>query len=85
MLKPDPAGGSPSFRLVDPEGLHSEPAHDLGVALRDRNEELLACDTAQTAIYRCQQMALLTGVALLCYIGALTWVSSALRRRGPGA
>jgi hypothetical protein len=27
-------------------------------------------------------MALLTGVALLCYIGALTRVSSALRRRG---
>ena len=28
-------------------------------------------------------MALLTGVALLCYIGALTRVSSALRRRNP--
>jgi len=28
--------------------------------------------------------ALLTGVALLCYIGALTRVSTALRRRGPG-
>ena len=28
-------------------------------------------------------MALLTGVALLCYIGALTRVSSALRRRTP--
>ena len=27
-------------------------------------------------------MALLTGVALLCYIGALTQVSTALRRRG---
>ena len=29
-------------------------------------------------------MALLTGVALLCYIGTLTWVSTA-RRRGPGS
>jgi hypothetical protein len=29
-------------------------------------------------------MALLTGVALLCYIGALTWVSTG-RRRGPGS
>ena len=29
-------------------------------------------------------MALLTGVALLCYIGVLTRVSSALRRRNPG-
>jgi hypothetical protein len=28
-------------------------------------------------------MALLIGVALLCYIGALTWVSTG-RRRGPG-
>jgi hypothetical protein len=28
-------------------------------------------------------MALLTGVALLCYIGALTQVSTALRRRNP--
>jgi lysylphosphatidylglycerol synthetase-like protein (DUF2156 family) len=29
-------------------------------------------------------MALLTAVALLCYIGALTRVSTALRRRSPG-
>jgi len=29
-------------------------------------------------------MALLTGLALLCYIGALTRVSVALRRRSPG-
>jgi hypothetical protein len=29
-------------------------------------------------------MALLTGVALLCYIAALTRVSAALRRRGRG-
>jgi len=62
LLKPDPAGGSTSFRLIDPEGLLSEPAHDLGVALRDRNEELLAGDTVTTAIQRCQQAALLTGV-----------------------
>lgn len=34
-------------------------------------------DTASLA------MALLTGVALLCYIGALTWVGTG-RRRGPG-
>jgi streptomycin 6-kinase len=64
LLKPDPgsADRSTSFRLIDPEGLLSEPAHDLGVALRDRNEELLASDTARTAIQRCQQAALLTGV-----------------------
>ena len=62
LLKPDPANGSTSFRLIDPEGLLSEPAHDLGVALRDHNEELLAGDTAGTAAGRCRQAALLTGV-----------------------
>jgi hypothetical protein len=29
-------------------------------------------------------MALLTGVALLCYIGVLTWLSTGLRRSDPG-
>jgi streptomycin 6-kinase len=33
LLKPDPDGDGTSFRLIDPEGLLSEPAHDLGVAL----------------------------------------------------
>jgi streptomycin 6-kinase len=62
LLKPDPADGGTSFRLIDPEGLLSEPAHDLGVALRDRNEELLVGDTAARAIQRCRQAARLTGV-----------------------
>jgi hypothetical protein len=50
-LGPAGAGGT-SFRLIDPEGLISEPAHDLGVALRDGNEELLAGDTAAAAVER---------------------------------
>ena len=62
LLKPDPADGSTRFRLIDPEGLLSEPAHDLGVARRDGNEELLAGDTAAAAIERCRQAARLTGV-----------------------
>jgi streptomycin 6-kinase len=62
LLKPGPADRSTSFRLIDPEGLLSEPAHDLGVALRDRNEELLIGDTARSAMQRCRQAALLTGV-----------------------
>jgi streptomycin 6-kinase len=33
-----------AFRLIDPEGLASEPAHDLGVILRDFNDDLLAKD-----------------------------------------
>lgn len=63
LLSPDSADGGTSFRLVDPEGLRSEPEHDLGVALRDRNEELLAADTAMAAIQRCQQAARLTGIS----------------------
>jgi len=62
LLKPDPADGHPSFRLVDPEGLFSEPAHDLGVVLRDRNEELLVGDATRMAIQRCREVALLAGV-----------------------
>ena len=30
-----------SFRLIDPEGLMSEPAHDLGIPLRGWSDELL--------------------------------------------
>jgi streptomycin 6-kinase len=62
LLSRDPADGSTSFRLIDPEGLISEPAHDLGVALRDGNEELLTGDTAGMAAGRSRQAALLTGV-----------------------
>lgn len=51
-----------NFRLIDPEGLVSEPAHDLGVMLRAWNEELLAHDTAGMAYLRCRHLALLTGV-----------------------
>lgn len=62
LLKPDAADGSTSFRLIDPEGLLSEPAHDLGVVLRDGNEDLLVGDTAGMAGERCRQAARLTGV-----------------------
>lgn len=54
-------GAPGSFRLVDPEGLASEPAHDLGVTLRDWNQELLAGDTVALAVRRCAQTASLTG------------------------
>jgi streptomycin 6-kinase len=62
LLRPGSADGSADFRLIDPEGLISEPAHDLGVALRDGNEQLLAGDTAAAAVERCRRMALQTGV-----------------------
>jgi streptomycin 6-kinase len=78
LLKPGPDGGT-SFRLIDPEGLISEPAHDLGVALRDGNEELLAGDTAAAAVERCQSVALLTGVD-----GAAIWQWAFIERVSTG-
>jgi len=79
LLSSHAAGGSTSFRLIDPEGLISEPAHDLGVALRDRNEELLAGDTATMAAGRCRQAAHLTGVN-----GAAIWQWAFIERVSTG-
>lgn len=78
LVKPGQDGGT-SFRLIDPEGLISEPAHDLGVALRDGNEELLAGDTAQAAVERCRSVALLTGVD-----GAAIWQWAFIERVSTG-
>jgi streptomycin 6-kinase len=55
----DPAGG---FKLIDPEGLRSEPAHDLAIALRDWTDELLAGDPVGDAIAWCGQLADRAGV-----------------------
>ena len=51
-----------SFRLTDPGGLVSEPAHDLGVVLRGWNEELLLGSTAEVALQRCEEVASLCGI-----------------------
>ncbi|HET6663933.1 MAG TPA: aminoglycoside phosphotransferase family protein [Acidimicrobiales bacterium] len=45
------------YRLVDPEGLWSEPEHDLGVLLREYNLPLLAGDTAPLVRARAEQLA----------------------------
>lgn len=50
------------FRLIDPEGLLSEPEHDIGVLLRDGNTELLANDTLDLARERCLHVAGIAGV-----------------------
>ena len=39
--------GAGTFKLVDPEGLVSEPAHDLAVPMRELNEELLEGDAVR--------------------------------------
>jgi streptomycin 6-kinase len=52
----------PAFRLIDPEGLASEPAHDLGVVLRGWNEDLQVAHPAAVAFQRCQAVSRRTGV-----------------------
>ncbi len=52
----------PAFRLIDPEGLASEPAHDLGVVLRGWNQDLLTAHPAAVAFARCETAGRRTGV-----------------------
>jgi streptomycin 6-kinase len=49
--------GSGSYKFVDPEGLRSEPEHDLSVAMREYNQPLLAGDTAQLVRQRAELLA----------------------------
>lgn len=55
------AGGG-SFKFVDPEGLRSEPAHDLSVPMREYNRPLLAGDTARLVWERAELLASQCGV-----------------------
>jgi streptomycin 6-kinase len=50
------------FRMVDPEGLISEPAHDLGIPLRAYCDELLAGNCRELAVRWCGILADRTGV-----------------------
>jgi len=50
------AGGG-TFKFVDPEGLRSERAHDLGVPMREYNEPLLAGDTPRLVRQRAEVLA----------------------------
>jgi streptomycin 6-kinase len=61
-------GTGGSFRLVDPEGLASEPAHDLGViqarGVESRIDDLAASDprrARELMTHRCRRAGLLTG------------------------
>ena len=54
--------GSGTFKLVDPEGLVSEPAHDLAVPMRELNQELLEGDAVGLGHERAQLLSRLTGV-----------------------
>ena len=58
----DLADGSPrTFKLVDPDGMRSEPAHDLAIPLRDWSDELLASDPVALGRAWCVRLADRTG------------------------
>ena len=49
-------------KLVDPDGLFIERAHDLSISIRERSAELLAGDPVALAWKRCALLSRLTGV-----------------------
>jgi streptomycin 6-kinase len=54
--------GQGTFKFVDPEGLRSEPAHDLSVPMREYNLPLLEGDTARLVRKRADLLATWCGV-----------------------
>jgi streptomycin 6-kinase len=50
------------FKLIDPDGMLSEPAHDLAIPLRDWTDELLALDPLEVGLAWCARLGALTGV-----------------------
>lgn len=78
--RPDGSGGSAGYKFVDPEGLRSEPAHDLSVLLREYNEPLLAGDTPTLVRARAERVASWCDVDpdAVCEWGAIERVSTGL-------
>jgi streptomycin 6-kinase len=54
--------GAGTFKFVDPEGLRSEAAHDLGVPMREYNAPLLEGDTQRLVWKRAEMLAELCDV-----------------------
>jgi streptomycin 6-kinase len=50
------------FKLIDPEGMLSEPAHDLAIPLRDWTDQLLATDPVEFGLAWCAQLGRRAGV-----------------------
>ena len=50
------------FKLIDPDGMLSEPAHDLAIPLRDWTDELLAGDAVEAGVGWCAQLSAKAGV-----------------------
>jgi len=51
------AAGNGTYKFVDPEGLWTEPEHDLAVAMREYNEPLLEGDTSRLVRARAELLA----------------------------
>jgi streptomycin 6-kinase len=63
LVRAPRAGAESGYVFVDPEGFLCEPAYDLGVVLRDWNEELLAAaDPLAVAHEYCQLLARESGL-----------------------
>ena len=50
------------FKLIDPDGMRSEPAHDLAIPLRDWTTELLAGDPVALGLAWCARLGARAGV-----------------------
>ena len=51
------SSGDGGYKFVDPEGVWSEPEHDLGVPMREYNAPLLAGDTSRLVRQRADSLA----------------------------
>ena len=51
-----------TYKLIDPDGMRSEPAHDLAIPLRDWTGELLAGDAVALGHAWCRRLANRAGV-----------------------
>jgi len=56
------SSGDSGYKFVDPEGVWSEPEHDLGVPMREYNGPLLAGDTSRLVRQRAESLASSCGV-----------------------
>ena len=58
----DSSEGLPLYKFVDPDGIFSEPAYDLGIAMREWSQDLLEGDVVERGRSRLGLLHRLTGV-----------------------
>lgn len=62
LLDTSCAEGQRRFKMIDPEGLISEPAHELAIPLRGWTDELLAGNVVALSLQWCNHMSDVSGV-----------------------